>query len=187
MGSAKLVALSGMIWLAAGAELRAATPDADQPMVDHMENAVTQPARDVNLKQDEIPARLLEIQKAPYDLAGIEGCRAITTEIASLRPILGPDVNETVRVSRAEKRERSVSRVASGIIGGLIPFRGIVREVSGANAAELRYQQAMAAGFARRSFLKGMAHSSGCKTETAELAAPTSLLPQPVVQSRPQD
>jgi len=139
---------------------------------------VTQPARDVNLKKDKIPARLLKIQQAPYDLAGMNGCRAITTEIASLRPMLGPDVNEDPRISRAEKRERSVSRVAGGLLGGLIPFRGVVREVTGANAAEQRYQQALAAGFARRSFLKGIAHGRGCKTGTAALAAPTNLLPQ---------
>ena len=89
--------------------LRAEAPNVEQPMVNHMEHAVTQPAKDLNLKQDEIPPRLLEIQKAPYDLTGIRGCRAITTEIASLRPMLGPDVNESPKLSRAEKRERGVS------------------------------------------------------------------------------
>lgn len=181
--SAKSVAVCSLAALTTVWEpAQAATPNVEQPMVDHMEHAVTQPARDVNLKKEEIPARLLEIQKAPYDLSGIDGCRAITSEIASLRPMLGPDVNEDLRLSRAEKRERSVSRVAGGIIGGLIPFRGIVREVSGANAAELRYQRAMAAGFARRSFLKGMAHSKGCHTNTTALAAPTNLLPQSISQ-----
>lgn len=142
--------------------LQAETPNADRPMVGHMEDAVTQPAKDLNLKRDQIPARLLEIENDPYDLAGMTGCRAITTEIVSLRPMLGPDVNEDVQLSRAEKRERGVSRVAGGMLGSFIPFRGILREVTGANAAELRYQQALAAGFARRSFLKGVAVSQGC-------------------------
>ena len=162
--------------------LRAETPNTDQPMIDHMENAVTQPARDLNLKKEEIPARLLEIQKDPYDLDGLTGCRAITSEIASLRPLLGPDVNEDLHLSRAEKRERGVSRVAGGLLGGLIPFRGVLREVTGANAAEQRYQQALAAGFTRRSFLKGIAYSQGCKAETTALAAPTNLLPRSISQ-----
>lgn len=163
MASARYIAVSGLVTLSlAGQPLRAAPPNVEQPMVNHVEDAVTQPAKDVNLKKDEIPPRLLEIQKAPYDLTGMNGCRAITTEIASLRPMLGPDVNEDPRLSRAEKRERSVSRVAGGILGGFIPFRGVVREVTGANAAKLRYQKALSAGFARRSLLKGMAVSKGC-------------------------
>ena len=183
MKSAKFFAVWSFATLSVVAHpVQAATPNVEQPMVDHMEHAVTQPARDVNLKQDRIPPRLLQIEKAPYDLSNIEGCRAITAEIASLRPLLGPDVNEDPRLTRAEKRERSVSRVAGGIIGGLIPFRGIVREVSGANAAQMRYQRAMAAGFARRSFLKGMAHSKGCKADTTALAAPENLLPQSIRQ-----
>ena len=125
-----------------------------------------QPAKDVNLHKDKIPVRLQEIRKSPYDLSGIEGCRAITTEISSLRPLLGPDVNEDPKLSKAEKRERKASRLAGGIIGGLIPFRGIVREVTGANASQRRYQAALAAGFARRSFLKGIAIGKGCKDET---------------------
>lgn len=182
MAKAGYMAIFSLVTVSVGWQpLQATTPNVEQPMGDHVENAVTQPARDVNLKKNEIPARLLEIQKSPYDLSHIDGCRAITAEIASLRPILGPDVNEVPRLSRAEKRERSVSRVAGGILGGLIPFRGVVREVTGANAADLRYQQAMAAGFARRSFLKGMAHSKGCKIATrgnTALAEPTNLLPQ---------
>lgn len=163
MASARYIAVFGLATLSlAGQPLRATPPNVERPMVNHVEDAVTQPAKDLNLKRDKIPPRLLEIQKAPYDLTGISGCRAITTEIASLRPMLGPDVNEDTRLSRAEKRERGVSRVAGGILGGFIPFRGIVREVSGSNAARERYEQALSAGFARRSFLKGMAVSQGC-------------------------
>lgn len=162
----------------AGQPVRAQAPNVERPMVDHVEDAVTQPARDVNLKKDKIPQRLLDIQDAPYDLRGMDRCPAIMAEIRSLRPLLGPDVNEDPHLSRAEKRERGISRVAGGLIGGLIPFRGVVREVTGANAAEQRYRKALSAGFARRSFLKGVAHSKGCRTATAALAPPTNLLPQ---------
>lgn len=163
MASARYIAVFGLVTLSLAAQpLWATPPNVERPMVNHVEDAVTQPAKDVNLKKDKIPPRLLEIQKAPYDLTGMDGCRAITTEIASLRPMLGPDVNEDPRLSRAEKRERSVSRVAGGILGGFIPFRGVVREVTGANAAKQRYQKALSAGFARRSFLKGIAVSKGC-------------------------
>ena len=170
MARAGFAAVIGMLTLTAQ-PLRAETPDVERPMVDHVEDAVTQPAKDVNLKKEEIPERLLEIQGAPYDLTGMDRCTAILAEIQDLRPLLGPDVNEDPDLSRAEKRERSVSRVAGGLLGGLIPFRGVLREVTGANAAEQRYRKALSAGFARRSFLKGVAFSRGCMTR-ASLSLP---------------
>lgn len=163
MAKAGFGAVFGLLVLTAQ-PLRAEIPNVERPMVDHVEDAVTQPAKDVNLKKDKIPQRLMEIQVAPYDLTGMDRCTAILAEIRNLRPLLGPDVNEEARLSRAEKRERSVSRVAGGLIGGLIPFRGVVREVTGANAADQRYRKALSAGFARRSFLKGVAFSRGCMT-----------------------
>ena len=166
MARAGFAAVIGMLTLTAQ-PLRAETPDVERPMVDHVEDAVTQPAKDVNLKKEEIPERLLEIQDAPYDLSGMDRCTAILAEIQDLRPLLGPDVNEDPHLSRAEKRERSVSRVAGGLLGGLIPFRAVVREVTGANAAEQRYRKALSAGFARRSFLKGVAFSRGCMTRAS--------------------
>lgn len=160
-------ALAGIALLGSwGSSVSAETPDTERPMLHHAEKAVVQPAKDVNLHKDKIPARLLEIQQAPYDLTNLEGCRAITAEIASLRPILGPDVNEDPKISKAEKRERSVSRIAGGFLGGLIPFRGVLREVTGANAQRRKYRSAYAAGFARRSFLKGIAFSQNCQSDT---------------------
>ena len=168
MVATRYVAVLSLMALSLGLQpLQAKTPDGDQPMINHVGDALVQPAKDINLKKDEIPARLLEIQKAPYDLTGIDGCRALTSEIISLRSILGPDVKEEAELSRAEKRERSVSRVAGGMLGSFIPFRGVVREVTGANAAEQRYQAALSAGFARRSFLKGVAFSRGCTTRAS--------------------
>ena len=153
----------------------AEAPNTAQPMMHHAEKAIMQPAKDINLTKDKIPVRLAEIRKAPYDLTGIEGCRALTTEITSLRPLLGPDVNEDPKLSRAEKRERKASRLAGGFIGGLIPFRGLVREITGANASRSRYQAALAAGFARRSFLKGIALGQGCTDQTEEQFSLTAL------------
>ncbi len=160
-------ALAGVVLLGSwGASASAETPNTEQPMLHHAGKAVMQPAKDVNLRKDKIPVRLQEIRKAPYDLTGIEGCRALSTEINSLRPLLGPDVDEDPKLSKAEKRERKASRLAGGFIGGLIPFRAVVREVSGANASRRRYQAALAAGFARRSYLKGIAMGQGCKIKS---------------------
>ena len=170
-------AMVGATFFALGSSaVLAATPNVEKPMLNHVEDAALQPAKDVNLRKDKIPVRLLEIQRSPYDLTGMQDCQRISTEISNLDPLLGPDVNIDPNLSRAEKRERGVSRIAGGILGGFIPFRGVVREVTGANAAQQRYQRAMAAGFARRSFLKGIAMGRGCQKRELVNILPDSML-----------
>tara|TARA_R110000772_G_scaffold82239_2_gene174517 strand:+ start:663 stop:1208 length:546 start_codon:yes stop_codon:yes gene_type:complete len=141
---------------------RAEMPRQGSSMQQHAENAVMQPVKDVNMRKDPIPPKLIAIQDHPYDLENMRGCRALGFEIGQLDAVLGPDINQIENVSAAEKREAGASRIAGSIIGGLIPFRGIVREISGANAAERRFLSAIAAGNARRSFLKGVAVTKGC-------------------------
>lgn len=141
---------------------KAEMPNKDLSMERHAENAVMQPIKDVNLMKDPIPAKLIAIQDHPYDLENMRGCRALEIEIAQLDSILGPDINQLSEKSLTEKREKGVSRVAGSIIGGLIPFRGVVRELTGANAAKERFLKAIAAGNARRSFLKGVAVTKAC-------------------------
>ena len=50
----------------------------------------------------------------------------------------------------------SEGRVAKSIVGSFIPFRGIVREVSGANARRDAFNRAVTAGMVRRGYLKGL-------------------------------
>lgn len=141
---------------------KAEMPYKDLPMERHAENAVMQPVKDVNLRKDQIPAKLIAIQDHPYDLENMRGCRALEIEIVQLNNTLGPDINQLPEKSLTEKREKGVSRIAGSFIGGLIPFRGVVRELTGANAAKERFLKAIAAGNARRSFLKGVAVAKGC-------------------------
>jgi hypothetical protein len=49
------------------------------------------------------------------------------------------------------------------VVNSLIPFRGIVREVSGAAAKERRMRAAVNAGLARRGYLRGLAATKGCR------------------------
>lgn len=152
--------VAGALCLATSAQ--AAMPQKDLPIQQHAQNAVMQPAKDINLRKDPIPAKLIAVQDHPYDLENMRGCRALAIEVAQLDDVLGPDINQMQEESLAEKREEGVSRVAGSLIGGLIPFRGVVRELSGSNAAKRRFLTAIAAGNARRSFLKGVAVTKGC-------------------------
>ena len=90
--------------IASTAQASSRTPYANDPMEKHMGNALMQPLRDINLKKDKIPPRLLQIQDDPYNIQDMSGCRAIVTEIVSLRPMLGPDVNEVQLQSDEELR-----------------------------------------------------------------------------------
>ena len=121
-------------------------------------NQVTEP-----FDGKEVPPKLLAIQGDPYSLAGLGKCSAIIREVTELNDVLGPDVNETVDKSRAKKREETAGRVAGSVAGSVIPFRGLIGEVTGANAERRRYAEAVYAGTVRRGFLKGVGLERGCK------------------------
>ena len=121
-------------------------------------NSVTEP-----FDGKEVPAKLLAIQGDPYSLAGLGKCAAIIKEIGELNEVLGPDVNEQVDKDRARKREETAGRVAGSVAGSIIPFRGLIGEVTGANAERRRYAFAVYAGTVRRGFLKGVGLQRGCK------------------------
>ena len=60
--------------------------------------------------------------------------------------------------------KRSVAKIGgTAVVNSLIPFRGVVREISGAAAADRRLQAATDAGIARRGFLRGVYQTRGCK------------------------
>jgi hypothetical protein len=121
-------------------------------------NSVTEP-----FDGKEVPPKLLAIQEYPYSLAGLGKCGALVKEITELNEVLGPDVNEQVDKDRAKKREETAGRVAGTVAGGIIPFRGLIGEVTGANAERRRYAMAVYAGTVRRGFLKGVGLERGCK------------------------
>ncbi|MEO9601072.1 hypothetical protein [Parasphingorhabdus sp.] len=121
-------------------------------------NKVTEP-----FDGKEVPQKLKDIQKNPYSLRGLRTCSAIQREVRELNAVLGPDVNEKVNKSKAKQRERTAGRVAGSAIGSIIPFGGIIGEVTGANAERRRYNKAIYAGTVRRGFLKGVGLQKGCK------------------------
>ncbi|HET6536570.1 MAG TPA: hypothetical protein VFG34_00455 [Sphingopyxis sp.] len=111
----------------------------------------------------EVPDKLKAIQDDPYSLEGMRRCAQIITEVEELNAVLGPDVHERVEKSLAKKREKTVGRVAGTVAGSIIPFRGLIGEVTGANAERRRYAEAVYAGTVRRGFLKGVGLERGCR------------------------
>lgn len=123
-------------------------------------DVVTTPANDLNLRRNEIPAQLLAAQEKPYDLDGLKRCAAIASAVGELDAILGDDIDLGTEEAQ---RGPSAGKLAVWAVGSFIPFRGAIREISGANAHQRRMQEAIRAGFARRAFLKGVGEARGCR------------------------
>lgn len=120
---------------------------------------------DLGLRNGKIPPVLEAAVADPYDMAGIRTCAQISTRVGELDAVLGPD--RDIPQDRAEKL--SAGRVAQAAVGSFIPFRGIIREVSGANSHQRKINDAVEAGTARRAFLKGYGQARGCAYPAREV------------------
>ena len=130
--------------------------------LDRAEAVVSQPLIDIGAIRQNPPPILIEAAKAPYSLSGLRGCRDYLAEIDRLTAVLGPDLDHVDEDGRLHSGQVAQAG-ASAVVNSLIPFRGIVREATGAAAAERRLQHMLAAGFARRGFLRGTAQARGCR------------------------
>ena len=134
----------------AHAQMKTEDPDA-------MDVART-PLEDFNIKSEDIPEVLIAAVRNPYEDAGIDSCNDVVSRIAVLDNVLGPDFD----IPREERANISAGRVAKSVVGSFIPFRGIVREVTGANKKRNERRLAFTAGMVRRGYLKGMGEARGC-------------------------
>jgi hypothetical protein len=116
------------------------------------------PTTDLNITREEIPPVLIAAVEKPYDLAGLDKCRRLVAAVEELDAVLGPDFD----LPQTARERVSAGRVAKWVVGSLIPFRGLIRELSGANAQDRAIQAAIQAGLARRGFLKGVGAVRRC-------------------------
>jgi len=132
-------------------------------------DAVTAPLNDLNLVQAEIPSKLLAVQKQPYLVPPGHTCGSLAFEVKELDDVLGPDLDAPPGVVETGLLARGADEVKGAAFGalrstteGLIPFRGWVRKLTGAERYSKQVQAAIAAGTVRRAFLKGLMASTGC-------------------------
>lgn len=117
------------------------------------------PVTDLNLRKDEIPQLLLDAQTRPYDLSGLGKCGQLAARIGEFDAILGDDID----LPQTPTQRVSAGRIGQYVVGSFIPFRGLIREVSGAADQQRRLNAAISAGLMRRSFLKGVGQERGCR------------------------
>ncbi|WP_328705850.1 hypothetical protein [Erythrobacter rubeus] len=122
------------------------------------EEVARTPLTDLNIDSEDIPEVLLQAEADPYLSDGLESCNAIVGEIAKLDSVLGADYD----LIGSGDTGLSRGKVAQSVVGSFIPFRGIVREVSGAAGDQRKARSAATAGMVRRGFLKGLGQERGC-------------------------
>jgi len=122
----------------------------------------SRPAKDVGIDKEKVPPVLQSAADAPYTMRGAASCAQLSSGIAALNGALGPDFDEEKEVSGTKAGQ--IAKVAGeAVVDSIIPFRGLVREVSGAASAQRRMQAATYAGLARRGFLRGIARARKCR------------------------
>lgn len=124
----------------------------------------SQPARDVGAMEDRIPPVLILANENPYSLKAAGNCPQIAIAIGNLNGALGPDYAPDAVAKKENKAGKLAEAGGQTVVNSLIPFRGLVREVTGAAPAQRRLNAAIAAGLARRGFLRGLYLSRKCKT-----------------------
>ncbi|QKS02277.1 hypothetical protein F9288_19770 [Sphingomonas sp. CL5.1] len=130
--------------------------------LDEAGKIAARPVHDVGIGNKKVPPVLQRAANAPYSMRGTASCAQLSGGIAALNNALGPDFGETVAVTGTKAGQ--IAKVAGEtVVDTIIPFRGLVREVSGAAAAQRRMQAATYAGLARRGFLRGIARGKGCR------------------------
>ena len=130
------------------------------------------PLDDLNLTKDPIPAILLQAVEEPYASPATADCDVLRSEIGDLDAVLGDDYDTA---QPAERSDIDAGGIVKRVVGWLIPYRGIIREISGANKQEWQFRQAIAAGLMRRAYLKGLGQAADCpypaRPATPEMAA----------------
>ncbi|MBO9708127.1 MAG: hypothetical protein J7521_07940 [Caulobacter sp.] len=164
------------------------TADANK---DGLDGAMTAPLRDMNLLRTKIPPVLLEAMADPY--ARPPGkkitCDTLIALVAPLDLALGEDLDRLPPQENEDLMDRGRRMASSAALGAmasaaqdLIPMRGWVRKLSGAEKHDKLVQGAMASGAIRRAYLKGLGEARGCNPPATpqHLAKPA----KPIVEKR---
>ena len=143
-----------------------------------IQKAVEAPFADLNLVQEKIPPVLQAAVKAPYALPSERTCPALANEVRALDGALGADLDTPPTAADPGLVARGGNLVGDaandalrGAAESVIPFRGWVRKLDGAERHSKEVAAAIAGGSVRRAFLKGVGQALGCAAPAAPLQA----------------
>lgn len=133
----------------------------------NVRDAATTPLSDLNVVRADIPPVLAAAQKAPYAAPVDKNCAALAADVQALDAALGADLDTPATGSNPSLIERGASDALRNAAEGVIPFRGWVRKLSGAERYSREVAAAIAAGTIRRAYLKGIGAAAGCAAPAA--------------------
>lgn len=154
--------------LLAAALLLAACASSSQ---DKVTNAATTPLSDLNVVRADIPDVLKAAAAAPYAMPADASCGGLAAGIRSLDEVLGPDIDAPATAGNAgllERGEDAATGALQRTAEGVIPFRGWVRKLTGAERYARQVSAAITAGGVRRGFLRGLAAAKACTAAPAK-------------------
>lgn len=132
--------------------------------------AAAQPLQDLNLQKTDIPDVLRAALVDPYRPPP-RACATVVQELAALDAALGPDL-DVKPVEDDEGAEEFVEGAVRDVATGWIPFRSVVRRMTGAAAHDRKVEAAGIAGSIRRGYLKGYGERAGCRPPAAPVRRP---------------
>lgn len=132
---------------------------------DKVATAATTPLTDLNVVRAEIPDVLKAALAAPYATPADTSCPALAASVRALDEVLGPDLDAPVvkgNTGLLERGEDAATGALQRTAEGVIPFRGWVRKLSGAERYARQVSAAITAGGVRRAFLRGLSVAKAC-------------------------
>lgn len=131
--------------------------------------AMSAPLRDVNIVRTKIPRVLLEAMDDPYQRPARADCVSLIALVAPLDSALGEDIDRNPPVDGEDLMDRGRRAAGQAALGALastaqdmIPMRGWVRKLTGAERHDRLVQSAITSGNVRRAYLKGLGEARGC-------------------------
>ena len=138
---------------------------AESPPADKAVEVVKQPLNDLNILQNEIAPVLARAKAVPYARVSGNNCQALDAEIRGLDAAFGPDIDLPggKGASVSKKLTDATFNLAHSAVSSVVPYRGVVREVTGAEKRARSVNEALLAGTVRRAYLKGYGEMLGCQ------------------------
>lgn len=165
--------LSPLALAAALALTACASPDTGNKVA----AAATTPLSDLNVVRADIPEVLQAAQRAPYQLPEDGSCAGLVSAIHALDEVLGADIDAPAgsgSSSLLDHGEEAATGALQRTAEGVIPFRGWVRKLTGAERYARHVAAAITAGGVRRGYLKGLAAAKACPIKPAAPPKPAS-------------
>jgi hypothetical protein len=159
---AATIALAGcMTTRADGSPKVQTTQEADR---EGFKGVAKAPLRDFNVLRTKIPEVLLQALADPYERPPSTRCATLVAQLTPLNEALGADLDvpSVDEDDLLDKGKSGALGLMAGAASDVIPFRGWVRKLTGAEKHDRLVQASIVAGAVRRGYLKGLGEAKGC-------------------------